>query len=905
MKNTILIFLFALVLLPLGVNATHNRAGEITYEHISGFTYKITITTYTEESAVTADRCELNDVSFGDGTTAIAPRINGGACGSSNGGCQHCGVSIGNNTKLNIYVLEHTYPGTGLYRITMADPNRNDGVMNIPNSVNVVFFLYAEINIIAAGVPNSSPRLTNPPVDNACRNTLFEHNPGAVDQDISKNGLSDSLSYKLVACLGNGGVPIANYQYPDQIAPGPNNNISIDSITGTLSWDSPALVGEYNVAILIDEWRKIGGSVIKIGSVLRDLQITVAECEANNPPNILAMADTCITATQFLHKEVVALDNDFLPNHNYQTVTLSATGDPFFVQGNKASFSTKSAVNIVKQNFTWATQCNHIRDYPYFVVFKAKDNDPEVKLADYLDWRIHVNAPAPVNINAEPNGAGITVTWGYNTCTNPTGYKVYRKKDSIGYNAPVCETGIPASTGYVMVGTTVGAGSTLYYDTDDGKGLISGQRYFYMVIAYFDDGAESYPSSEIGATLLKEVPIITRVSVNTTDLSSGSDTIKWAKPTDIDVQKFPGPYQYKILRKEPNTDFAEITVSTISVDLNVIDTVYVDNGLNTEEIQYTYRIEIYSDQVLIGPSRPATSPWLKAKPLDNRLELSLNIDVPWYNTTMYVYRENSAGTFTYIDSANSLIYTDSNLINGNEYCYYVTSKGDYSDSTLEFPLLNNSQILCATPVDKQAPCPPQDLIVDSECELFYNDLHWLNPNDICDTTDDVVSYNVYYKEFIDGELAIIDKVEGAENTAILFDNLESVAGCYAITAVDSFDNESEYSNIVCVDNCPFYELPNVFTPGDDGQNDFFVPMPNYRFVKEVDMRIYNRWGSELYKTTDPAIGWDGSNSDGVVLPNGTYYYVCYVYEIRLEGIVERILKGTVTLLREEPGQPRN
>ena len=64
MKNTILIFLFALVLLPLGVHATHNRAGEITYEHISGFTYKITITTYTEESAVTADRCELNDVSL-------------------------------------------------------------------------------------------------------------------------------------------------------------------------------------------------------------------------------------------------------------------------------------------------------------------------------------------------------------------------------------------------------------------------------------------------------------------------------------------------------------------------------------------------------------------------------------------------------------------------------------------------------------------------------------------------------------------------------------------------------------------------------------------------------------------------------------------------------------------------
>ncbi|MGB1384939.1 MAG: hypothetical protein ACPG6N_06820, partial [Flavobacteriales bacterium] len=36
-------------------NATHNRAGEITYTHVQGLTYEVVITTYTKASAL-ADR---------------------------------------------------------------------------------------------------------------------------------------------------------------------------------------------------------------------------------------------------------------------------------------------------------------------------------------------------------------------------------------------------------------------------------------------------------------------------------------------------------------------------------------------------------------------------------------------------------------------------------------------------------------------------------------------------------------------------------------------------------------------------------------------------------------------------------------------------------------------------------
>ena len=191
----IVAFAFLFLIGLTNVFATHNRAGEITYQHISGYTFKVIVTTYTNTYNTTADRCELS-VLFGDGDSAIAPRINGNIgplCPNT-----HDGVMINSNTKLNIYEVVHTYPGSGNYFITMEDPNRNAGICNIPNSVNQSFFLRTELVINPFLGYNSSPTLLNPPIDDACIGECFEHNPGAYDAD------GDSLSYSLVACYANG-----------------------------------------------------------------------------------------------------------------------------------------------------------------------------------------------------------------------------------------------------------------------------------------------------------------------------------------------------------------------------------------------------------------------------------------------------------------------------------------------------------------------------------------------------------------------------------------------------------------------------------------------------------------------------------------------------------------------------
>ena len=60
------------------------------------------------------------------------------------------------------------------------------------------------------------------------------------------------------------------------------------------------------------------------------------------------------------------------------------------------------------------------------------------------------------------------------------------------------------------------------------------------------------------------------------------------------------------------------------------------------------------------------------------------------------------------------------------------------------------------------------------------------------------------------------------------------------------------------------------------------------------MKIFNRWGIQVYETEDPDINWDGkiSGTDRLVAP-GVYYYICDVYERRLSGEVVNALTGFI------------
>ncbi|MCX6224338.1 MAG: gliding motility-associated C-terminal domain-containing protein, partial [Bacteroidia bacterium] len=211
-------------------------------------------------------------------------------------------------------------------------------------------------------------------------------------------------------------------------------------------------------------------------------------------------------------------------------------------------------------------------------------------------------------------------------------------------------------------------------------------------------------------------------------------------------------------------------------------------------------------------------------------------------------------------------------------------------------ITNYSQITCAIPVDTIPPCPPI-LWVASDCDSLANHLTWNNVNDSC--AADAASYRIYYRNSAEGDLIRIDSVKPASKTSYWHKPDKTMAGCYAMTAVDSVGNESIMSSIVCVDNCINYTIPNVFTPNGDRINDLLKPH-KYSRVEKIDLKIFSRWNVLVFQTEDPEINWDGKNRiNGKQVPAGVYYYVCSVFERRLTGIEPRYLTGFVHVLYSE------
>jgi gliding motility-associated-like protein len=450
-----------------------------------------------------------------------------------------------------------------------------------------------------------------------------------------------------------------------------------------------------------------------------------------------------------------------------------------------------------------------------------------------------------------------------------------------------------------MIHENVGVDDTAYTDDDNGLGLIHGNQYCYMVTAYFTDGAESYASLEACATLKRDIPVITNVSNDSSDLQPGRGFIAWSKPTELDTIQIPGPYQYVLYRSDGATGGNLQPVATLP-GLN--DTLFTDNGinLNTSGFPYSYRVALESLTFgFIGNSQLASSIFVELYETDEEMQLTFQPAVPWINDYFVIYRQDEG--FTAFDSVGfspGPFYTDTGLVNGRQYCYYVKSVGGYTASGFVHPIINYSQITCGVPVDNRPPCAPV-LSVETNCDFALNTLNWGNPPDtVCDS--DVAKYLVYFTPLEGTDFTLLDSVSPANVTTYEHFNNGNITGCYAVIAVDSTGNPSEFSNFNCINNdtCSVYSLPNVFTPNDDQYNDIYHPFP-YTSVERVEMTIFNRWGNIVFETEDPDINWDGKDyKNNSKCSDGVYFYVCQVYEITLFGVVPRELRGSITLLRE-------
>ena len=146
---------------------------------------------------------------------------------------------VGVNIRKNEYIGIHTYPGPGIYRITMLDPNRNAEVTNMDDSFNTPFFIYLTFYIgtnFNGLDTNSAPLILNPPIDEACSGKLFIHNAGAYDV----NG--DSISYVLGPCYEGGEDGVLTVAAGHWIP----QDLTMDPVTGVLISNTPTTITAIN-----------------------------------------------------------------------------------------------------------------------------------------------------------------------------------------------------------------------------------------------------------------------------------------------------------------------------------------------------------------------------------------------------------------------------------------------------------------------------------------------------------------------------------------------------------------------------------------------------------------------------------------------------------------------------------
>jgi gliding motility-associated-like protein len=140
----------------------------------------------------------------------------------------------------------------------------------------------------------------------------------------------------------------------------------------------------------------------------------------------------------------------------------------------------------------------------------------------------------------------------------------------------------------------------------------------------------------------------------------------------------------------------------------------------------------------------------------------------------------------------------------------------------------------------------------------------------------------------------------------LFGDGDSLVTTSATPVTHSFNETKTYNSCLIVVNqfgcpdtvcqpivyrvIPLLDVPNAFTPNGDGTNDkVFVRGFG---IGKMNWKIYNRWGTLVFQTTNRNEGWDGKYK-GTLQPTEVYHFVL---DVEFTDGQKFQKKGDITLL---------
>lgn len=756
------------------------------------------------------------------------------------------------------------------YNLNVQFRARVNGIVNIQSSAYTGITLFTHIpgkqnvgNIENDYHINNSPQFNFLDTSVVCHNSNIAIPFSAVDPD------SDSLSYRFGSGNDAGGnndnvlvspspppYELLTYMAPFSGAYPLGPNVTINPTTGLISGRAPDVVGEYVVAVYVDEWRK----GVLISTSKKELQIDVTNCSlqsASLDPSYINCKDYKFTFqnnTQVNANSIFTWDFGVPNNPN----NISNSPNPTFDYPDTGIYTLKLKVGVSEECTDSTT--SEIKVYPGFKPgFDEKGN-------------CILSSTSFTDATTTLSGVVNSWLWDFGDNSSSTEQNPKHKYENPGIYKTV-----------LLVGNSKGCSDTI-------------SRQLNILIG-------------VGLkTLFSDTTICNKDSVQLVASALSESIYNW---TSNDINILDANTATPIVFPKTNTEYTVTAINGECIeskkiqvnllgDLNLVaDDIYVCIGdsatfnVSSQANKYLWTQISGNDSVDNALSKQPyiavtgnNSYQIKAS-YGKNCSIEKTVQALAANYPTLSIQQNKDTTIclgnsleiTTIGSTTDNIWTPTNQRTAN-----INVKPDFSTTYIIDGYDRNSY--CSKHV--------QDTIVVNIASKFVINLThdttivWNQPLVIAPETN-YIDRKFYYSWSPSSYLsntdsaittATIPKGIGQQFYTV---DMRDEFGCIAAAkiAVHIFQTQTGFF------------VPSAFTPNNDGKNDVIKPTP--AGIKQLDyFKIYNRWGQLVYSTQTIGRGWNGYLS-GQLQPSGS----TYVYQVSGKDYNDKKIEasGTIVLIR--------
>jgi len=455
----------------------------------------------------------------------------------------------------------------------------------------------------------------------------------------------------------------------------------------------------------------------------------------------------------------------------------------------------------------------------------------------------------------------------------------------------------------------------------DGSNINVLDTGLYTVIVEGINGCTTEQSIYVGANY---PPIDVEVNYEELDCNLAQTTLSYISSLDIDSVLWAGPNEFK-----------ETSVDVIAVDTGV----YVLNLFASNGCDYSHIFKVLGNYVDPEFNTVIPEEWAcLSETLEIEIDVAGNPDYSynWFtesgiiqgNTNAVSLSVGSTGYYfievtddetgcSTIDTievvANEDVPTDLSINSDDPLCF------DINDGRIEiedivggigpFEYLIDGVLQTSNIIENLAPAEYEVSVLDSNgCEVkrmvTINGPEELVA-DIAGPSEAVFGENILLESIVDDVKFNIDVINWYDEAGTFLGSGDDFNFIMELNTVITMEVIDENGCIVIrtipivLDEDYDYFVPTIFTPNDDGTNDFFAIFTQNLPGTINTLVVYDRWGNKMFQADeiengnqDPSWGWDGRFNGKSVNPGVYVYYA----EVETLGIKKQ-LKGSVTLVR--------